>query len=157
MASEDVINPFALACLFEDDYILGLFDDANPSFITSLIGANRAHIGFCEIVADFTLFDFGFNVAYGLSKGQGFGGPRLENMKREAFGGLGADARKLAKLLDEFIYGFCIAGCHKILQFINTLAIRIHNVLQKSKLPVKIQARCGFDTTIKLSAGKLTI
>lgn len=74
MTSEDVVNPSALACFFEDDDVFGLFDDADSAFIAAGIGANGAGIGFGEVVADFALLDFGFDVANGPGKGEGIGG-----------------------------------------------------------------------------------
>ena len=122
VAAEDVINPFALACFFEDDHVLGLFDDADSAFIAAWFGANRASIGFGEVVADFALFDFGFDVADGLGEGQCLGGFGLEDMKGQPFGGLGANARKASQLLNQFIYCFSIAGRHKILTISSNIA-----------------------------------
>ena len=41
-AAEDVINPFAKACLFEGNKVSELLDDANNGFIALRVGANRA-------------------------------------------------------------------------------------------------------------------
>ncbi len=114
MAAEDVINPFALACFFEDDYVFGLFDDTDSAFIAAGIGANRADFGFGEVEADFALLDFGFDVADGLGEGKGIGGFGFEDMKSQPFGGLRANTRKVSQLLNQFINGFSIAGRHKI-------------------------------------------
>lgn len=114
MASEDVINPSALACFFEDDNVFGLFDDTDSAFIAAGIGANGAGIGFGEVIADFALFDFGFDVANGLCEGEGVGGFGFEDMEGQPFGGLRANARKASQLLNQFINGFSIASRHKI-------------------------------------------
>ena len=74
MSAQDVVNPFALACFFKNDYIFGLFDDAYPAFITACVGADWAGFGFGEVVAGFALLDFGFDVAYGLGESEGIGG-----------------------------------------------------------------------------------
>jgi hypothetical protein len=161
MAAQDVVNPSALACFFEDDDVFGLFDDTDSAFIATGIGANWAGIGFGEVVADFALFDFGFDGANGLGEGEGIGGFGFEDMKSEAFGGLRANARKASQLLNKFINGFSIAGRHsstlrsipfgrrgnpptadKAPPYINIIvAISIPSILQKSKSPVKILTR----------------
>jgi hypothetical protein len=114
VASENVVNPSALACFFEDDDVLGLFDDAYQAFIAAGVGADGAGIGFGEVVASFALLDFGFDVANGLGEGKGIGGFGFEDMEGEPFGGLGANARKASQLLNQFINGFSIASRHII-------------------------------------------
>jgi hypothetical protein len=73
VAAENVVNPFALACFFEDDDIFGLFDDADSAFITASVGADWTGIGFGKVEAGFALLDFGFDIANGLSEGEGVG------------------------------------------------------------------------------------
>jgi hypothetical protein len=114
MPAKDMINPFALACFFEDDNVFGLFDDADSCFIAAGVGADGAGIGFGEVVASFALLDFGFDVANGLGEGEGIGGFGFEDMEGEPFGGLGANARKASQLLNQFINGFSIASRHII-------------------------------------------
>ncbi len=112
MASEDVINPFALACFFEDDDVLGLLDNTYTAFIPAGIGANWAGFSFGKVEAGFALLDFGFDVAYGLGEGKGIGGFGFEDMEGQPFGGLRADTRKASQFLNQFINGFSIASRH---------------------------------------------
>lgn len=74
MTSEDVIDPSALACFFEDDDVFGLFDDADSAFIAAGIGADGAIFRLGEVETGFALFDFGFDVADGLGESEGVGG-----------------------------------------------------------------------------------
>ena len=120
MATQDVVNPSALACFFEDDYVLGLFDNTDSAFIAAGVGADGAGIGLGEVVAGFALFDFGFDVANGLGEGEGIGGFGFEDMEGEPFGGLGANTRKASQLLNQFINSFSIASRHKIPQKVFT-------------------------------------
>ena len=112
MPTQDVIYPSALPCFFEDDDVFGLFDDAYPAFIATGIGADGTGIGFGEVIADFALFDFGFDVVYGLGEGEGIGGFGFEDMEGQPFGGLRANARKASQFLDKLINCFSIASRH---------------------------------------------
>jgi hypothetical protein len=120
MSAQDVVNPFALACFFKNNDVFGLFDDTYPAFITACVGADGAGFRLGEVVAGFALFDFGFDVTYGLGESKGIGGFGFEDMEGEPFGCLRANARKMSQFFNQFINGFSIAGRHKFPQKVFT-------------------------------------
>lgn len=125
VAVEDVINPAAQAGLFEADDVFGLLDDTDDVVLAAGVGADAADLRLGQVEANAALADVGLDIADGLGQGEGLFGVGFEDVKRQPFGGLGADAGQGGELLNQFIQTFGIGRVHGLLcRFLLGFSIR---------------------------------
>ncbi len=105
-ASEDVVKTTILVRPFDADDVPGLFHDADDGGVPPRIPADVTELLFGEVEAARAEADDLFDLDESVGQGKGFLGRQLEQVEREALGGLGPDAGKLAQLIDELLDGW---------------------------------------------------
>lgn len=95
VAEKDVVDASDHAGGFELNQVLGLLDDDNLRLVAAWIRADRAGIGFREVVADTAMTDVFLDVADGVGEAQCIILLCLQNVKGDSLGRTRTDAGEL--------------------------------------------------------------
>jgi hypothetical protein len=96
-----VVDAAELARLLDDAHVLRLLDHADLPLVAGRAGAERAGIGVGDVIAGRAVGDPLLDVADGVAQPLRILARRLEHVKRQALGALGADAGQLLQLLHQ--------------------------------------------------------